>query len=204
MNPVGRWVGRLASVVGLTAWSVWLTWRVTMGSIEAIGVAVLVLEVAALLVSIVLSAALWSLRSLPDPSRTSRSAPLVDVVGDLLGVADLASVDPRGADDTGEVACARRGLQLLDPRSSAVVGGTSVAVTAWALVAVEGIRRMLFVGLLVVVLEPRPVGPVGGVLGGTGAVGVVGVAVVGGHGASSLGRTTAPGWSPGGRRDTAA
>ena len=152
MNPVGRWVGRLASVVGLTAWSVWLTWRVTMGSIEAIGVAVLVLEVAALLVSIVLSAALWSLRSLPDPSRTSRSAPLVDVVGDLLGVADLASVDPRGADDTGEVARARRGLQLLDPRSSAVVGGTSVAVTAWALVAVEGIRRMLFVGLLVVVL----------------------------------------------------
>ncbi len=43
-------------------------------------------------------------------------------------------------------------LELLDPRSSNVVVGSAVAVTAWALIAVEGIRRMFFVALLVVVL----------------------------------------------------
>ena len=151
VNPAGRWLGRLASLVGFAAWSTWLAWRVTLGSIDAISLAVLVLEIAALLVSIVLSAALWSLRSLPQPV-PSQSAPLVDVFADLLGVADATAVERRGADDTGEVARARRGLQLLDPRSSPGVGATTVAATAWALVAVEGIRRMLFVGLLVVVL----------------------------------------------------
>lgn len=171
MTPAGRWAGRLASLVGLVAWSIWLGWRVTSGPIDVIGVAALVLEVAALLVAVVLSLALWSLRSLPD-SRTvassattspatgsiamtspaSGSAPLVDIVGELLGVAELAAVEPRGSDDTGEVARARRGLQLLDPRSPAAAGGSPVAITAWALVAVEGIRRMVFVVLLVAVL----------------------------------------------------
>ncbi len=153
MNPAVRWAGLVASLVGLAAWSTWLAWRVSSGPPEPIGVAVLVLEVAALLVSVVLSAALWSRRPFLDPPvATTRSAPLVDVVGELLGVADLATERARGADDTGEVARARRGLELLDPRSSNVVVGSAVAVTAWALIAVEGIRRMFFVALLVVVL----------------------------------------------------
>ena len=153
MNPAVRWAGRLASLLGLVAWSIWLAWRVASAPVDVIGALVLVLEVAALLVSLVLSAALWSFGSLPGHVRpTTRSAPLVDVVGEMLGVADLATVPACGPDDTGEVARARRGLQLLDPRGSRAVVGPPVAVTAWALVAVEGIRRMMFVGLLVVVL----------------------------------------------------
>ena len=153
MNPAVRWAGRLASLVGLAAWSTWLAWRVSSAPADAVSVLVLVLEVAALLVSLVLSAALWSFGSLPAQSRPgSRSAPLVDVVGEMLGVADLATVHAWGADDTGEVARARRGLELLHPRASRAIVGPSVAVTAWALVAVEGIRRMMFVALLVVVL----------------------------------------------------
>jgi hypothetical protein len=153
VNPAVRWAGRFASLVGLVAWSTWLAWRISSAPVDAISVLVLVLEVAALLVSLVLSAALWSFGSLPGHSKVSaRSAPLVDVVGEMLGVADLATADSCGADDTGEVARARRGLQLLDPRASRPIAGRPVAVTAWALVAVEGIRRMMFVALLVVVL----------------------------------------------------
>lgn len=153
MNPAVRWAGRFASLLGLAAWSTWLAWRVSSVPVDAISVLVLVLEVTALLVSLVLSAALWSFGSLPGHARpTTRSAPLVDVVGEMLGVADLATVPACGADDTGEVARARRGLQLLDPRSSRAIVGPPLAVTAWALVAVEGIRRMMFVALLVVVL----------------------------------------------------
>jgi hypothetical protein len=153
VNPAVRWAGRFASLVGLVSWSAWLAWRISSAQVDAISALVLVLEVAALLVSLVLSAALWSFGSLPGHSKVSaRSAPLVDVVGEMLGVADLATVDSCGADDTGEVARARRGLQLLDPRAARPITGAPVAVTAWALVAVEGIRRMMFVALLVVVL----------------------------------------------------
>jgi hypothetical protein len=82
----------------------------------------------------------------------TRSSSLVDELGELLGLDALAPVDAHGADDTGEVARARRGLALLDPRSSEPVMGRRLAETAWALVAVEGIRRLLFVVALVVVL----------------------------------------------------
>jgi hypothetical protein len=153
VNPAVRWAGRLASLAGLAAWSTWLAWRVSSAPVDAISALVLVLEVAALLVSLVISAAMWSYGSRPGHSGVrSRSAPLVDVVGEMLGIADLATVQACGADDTGEVARARRGLQLLDPRASRAIVGPPVAVTAWALVAVEGIRRMMFVALLVVVL----------------------------------------------------
>jgi hypothetical protein len=142
-------VGRFASLVALVAWSIWLAWRVST-STGAMSVVVLVLEVAALLVAIVISAALWSLPDRDRPLRRSDS--LVDVVGELLGVDDLATVEAHGADDTGEVARARRGLQLLDPRNAHQTFGPRLAVTAWAIVAVEGIRRMLFVAALVAVL----------------------------------------------------
>ena len=153
MNSAVRWAGRLASIVGLAAWSTWLAWRVSSMPVDVVSLLVLVLEVSALLVSVVISAAMWSRGSIPGrDGLTSRSAPLVDVFGELLGVSDLSTVHARGADDTGEVARARRGLELLDPRSSRPTIGSPVAVTAWALVAVEGIRRMMFVALLVVVL----------------------------------------------------
>jgi len=147
--PAVQWMGRFAAVVGLVAWSVWLAWRAST-STGAISVVVLVLEVGALLAAVVLSAAMWSL---PDRDRSlTRSDSLVDTVAELLGMDQLASVEAHGADDTGEVARARLGLELLDPRTARSAIGSRLAVTAWAIVAVEGIRRMLFVTVLVVVL----------------------------------------------------
>ncbi len=152
-----RWAGRLASVVGVVAWSVWLAWRASSSPVGVFSVVVLVLEVTALLVSIALSAALWSV-----PGRSRRpttSAGLPDVFAQLLDLDGLAAVEAHGADDSGEVARARRGLHLLDPRTASaagperrIPGRRRIATTAWALVAVEGIRRMLFVAVLVAVL----------------------------------------------------
>jgi hypothetical protein len=149
ISPAVRWTGRVASCVGFLAWSAWLAWRVSSSN-GPIGAVVLVLEVAALLVAVVLSAALWSVPDRVGPPVPSSS--LVDVVGALLGLDEMASVDAHGADDTGEVARARRGLELLDPRSSSPVVGRRLAVTAWAFVAVEGVRRLAFVIVLVAVL----------------------------------------------------
>ncbi len=103
------------------------------------------LELTALAVSIVLALALWS-RPRPNPPR-SPGLMLPDVFAELLGLDELRSVPLHGPDDSGEVARARRGLRLLDPRRR-----QPVSITACAFVAVEGIRRMVFVALLVAVL----------------------------------------------------
>ncbi len=152
-----RWTGRSASVVGFVAWTIWLAWRVSSSPVGLVSVVVLLLEVMAFLVAIVLSAALWSLPGRSRPSATS--AGLLDVLVELFGLDELGSVEAHGADDTGEVARARTGLRLLDPRTRQAtiaarqfVGRRHLALTAWALVAVEGIRRMLFVAVLVAVL----------------------------------------------------
>ncbi len=148
LNVATRWAGRLACVAGFVAWSLWLVWRITSSGLGPVSVIVLVLEVTALLVSLVLAAALWSLPAREDSPVTSPALP--DVVAELLCLDDLGPVAAHGADDSGEVARARRGLHLLDPRR--VDGGHSLSTIAWALVAVEGIRRMLFAAVLVAVL----------------------------------------------------
>ena len=155
-----RWAGRFACLAGFGAWSLWLVWRITASPLGAVSIAVLVLEVVALMVSIVVSAALWSSPERSGaPTRSDPPQALPDVLADLLGVVELGSVGAHGADDTGEVARARQGLRLLDPRStrnetaSGPSGGRRLlAETAWAVVAVEGIRRMFFAVVLVAVL----------------------------------------------------
>ena len=149
-------MGRFASLLGFVAWSSWLAWRVSSSPVGLVSVVVLVLEVMAFLVAIVLSAALWSLPGRSRPSATS--AGLLDVLVELFDLDELGAVEAHGADDTGEVARARLGLRLLDPRTRRAnaarqfVGRRQLALTAWALVAVEGIRRMLFVAVLLAVL----------------------------------------------------
>jgi hypothetical protein len=158
---VARWVGRLACLAGFVAWSLWLGWRVAAAPLGAVNIIVLVLEVSAFLVSIVLSAALWSTpRRSAGWARSDASVKAyADVYADLLGVAELGSVEGHGADDTGEVARARRGLRLLDPRRRPTDAPPRpsahrrlLAEMGWAVIAVEGIRRMLFAVVLVAVL----------------------------------------------------
>jgi len=155
-----RWAGGLACAVGFVAWSLWLGWRVTSSPLEVVSGVVLVLEVAALLVALVLTAALsLAPRVVASSSTAHRRSPdsLPDVLADLFGLDHLRSVEPHGADDSGEVARARRGLVLLDPRRvraarSPVPTRRRLATAAWAVMAVEGMRRMLFVAVLVVIL----------------------------------------------------
>lgn len=147
-----RWAGRLACLAGSVAWSLWLVWRVSSSSLEPMNVIVMILEVTSLLVSVVLAGAMWTLPQRSDPqAQTQVASPaLPDIVADLFCLDDLGPVAAHGPDDSGEVARARRGLRVLDPRSAG--GGGGLATVAWALVAVEGMRRMLFAGILVAVL----------------------------------------------------
>ena len=140
-----RWAGGLSCVAGVGAWSLWFAWRATSSPFGVVSVAVGLLELTAFAVSIVLGLALWS-RQQPNPPR-SPGVLLPDVFAELLGLDELRSPSVHGADDSGEVARARRGLRLLDVRRR-----QPVSITAWALVAVEGIRRMAFVAVLVAVL----------------------------------------------------
>jgi hypothetical protein len=144
-DATSRWAGALSCVAGVGAWSLWFAWRATSSPFGVMSVAFGLLELTALAVSIVLALALWS-RPRPNPPR-SPGRMLPDVFAELLGLDELRSVPLHGADDSGEVARARRGLRLLDPRRR-----QPVSITACAFVAVEGIRRMVFVALLVAVL----------------------------------------------------
>lgn len=152
-----RWAGALACAAGFAAWSLWFGWRLTTSPFGAVSLLALVLELSACAVSTVLGAALWS-RPTQQRSPTI-SVALPDVVAGLLDLDEFGSLGTHGADDSGEVARARRGLDLLDPRrldrrvrSWSGSGSRLVAVAAWAMVSVEGIRRMLFATSLVLVL----------------------------------------------------
>ena len=146
-----RWAGGLACVAGVVAWSLWFAWRATSSPLGLTSVAAGLLELAAFAVSIVVGLSLWS-RPREVAPRTERSTLLPDTVASMLGLDDLRSVAAHGVDDSGEVARARRGLRHLDVRAPDPAQRRSVASISWAFVAVEGIRRMAFVALLVAVL----------------------------------------------------
>lgn len=143
-NATTRWAGGLVCVAGAVAWSLWFVWRAT-SSFGVVSLAVGLLELLAFVASIVIGLSLWSRPS--GVAARSSSLMLPDAIADLLGLDDLRATSAYGADDSGEVARARRGLHLLDPRRR-----QRLATTAWALVAVEGVRRLAFVTLLVMVL----------------------------------------------------
>lgn len=157
MTKLARWTGRLSCIAGLLAWGAWLGWRLTTSSVgRPIGIVVLALEFVAIAAAAVITAGLWTTPTAgPSMAAVRRGARatgrcLPDVVATLLTLdagSDRAAT--HGADDTGEVARARRGARLLDLRQSRPA---SCAEATWAVVAVEGMRRMVFVGVLVAVL----------------------------------------------------
>jgi len=144
VKVVVRWIGHLCSLAALGAWSVWIGWRVATLS-SPVGVFVLLLELAAIAAAATLTLGLWSSRPASGPRRSGTLVP-ARLAGPL-GVC-LADVHPVGQDDTVEVAFARRGVALLRGGSSR----PTVRSSAWAVLATEGMRRMLFVVALVAVL----------------------------------------------------
>jgi len=144
---------------GLALWFVWLGWRLVSPMHGIVGVTVFVLELIALGASISISAALWIG---PDQSATAvqrraarrRETPLPETMAVALGLesAGTAAPQPVGSDDTGEVAWARSGVRALNPRSQPHDARPSLREIGWAVVAVEGMRRMAVVVVLALVL----------------------------------------------------
>lgn len=158
MTTVVRWTGRLLVVAAMVAWLVWLGWRVTSPMNGVVGFAVLVLEVLAVAVAVVISLALWHAPATSATSAQRHASRRGDValpetmavVFEALDAVDIRSAV--GADDTGEVAWARRGISSLRPTTLLGADRPSLRQVAWSMVAVEGMRRMLCVVMIVVVL----------------------------------------------------
>ena len=123
-----------------------------------VGLVVLVLEVVAFAVASVISLALWQAPVSSVTGAQRRASRRVDValpetLAVVLGAVDTLAVRSTvGADDTGEVAWARHGISSLRPSTLLGADRPSLRQVAWSVVAVEGMRRMLCVVMVVVVL----------------------------------------------------
>ncbi len=118
---------------------------------------VLVLEVLAFAAALLITAALWKPPARPPSSSQRRSARRLDAslpetFAAAIGLDQTGGVSRSAVtdDDTGEVAWARHGLRWLSRRESDE--RRSLAELAWSVVALEGMRRMLTVGMVVIVL----------------------------------------------------
>ncbi len=153
-----RWTGRLLVVAAMVAWFSWLGWRVSSPMNGIVGFAVLVLEVVAFAVAAAISLALWHAPATSATSAQRRASRCGDValpetMAVALGVPGGHDVRSKvGADDTGEVAWARHAMTSLRPASLLGADRPSLRQIAWSMVAVEGMRRMLCVIMVVVVL----------------------------------------------------
>jgi len=151
-----RWTGRFLVVAGLALWATWLGWRLTTPMLGVAGVAVFALELLSLAATVVLSAALWSApRRSANPAEPSTgsgagAAPLPETMRTVLGLSTGPRTDRFGPDDTGEVAWARQALGTVDPRRRGDRPG--LRELAWAVVALDGMRRMVVVVALTLVL----------------------------------------------------
>lgn len=151
-----RGAGAVITIVGLAAWAGWLSWRVAHPTMSAVGFAVLLLELVAFAAAIVVSAGLAAARPprRHDRRSTDRRRPLPLLLAEALDLGEVVNEQacrPVG-DDTGEIAWARRGIRVLGeqrPGRSAVPG---LPDAAWSVVAVDGLRRVAAIAVLLVVL----------------------------------------------------
>lgn len=194
MSKAGVWSGRVVSAGALLAWCGWLAWRVSAPPRDLVGGAVLLLELVAFAAALVVTAGLWTsvVHRSPYVRRAGRPTPVPIVMAEVLGL-DRDFLEPvgrsaLGADDTGEIAWARRGLAVLGRADRCSGRDVALREAAWSVVSVDGLRRMMSVVVLVAVLfsgrapfERPPVVPVALLAGG-----VVGVSV--GHWLLSAGR----------------
>lgn len=165
MVRLSTWVGRSSCVAGLLAWLAWLAWRIGGPVTGVVGAAALLLELVAFAAAVVVTVGLGVADATSRPgrrtdlaagARSARQSPHV-LTGAALGldsdVTDRAIERPDGSDDTGEVAWARHGLGVLAaPTRRRGSSAPSATEAAWSVFALDGLRRMSFVALLIVVL----------------------------------------------------
>jgi len=150
-------VGWCCCIAGLALWLGWLGWRVTAPVHGVIGVGALLLELVAFSAALVVSVGLVVADLTSDPDRRRRRFRAHDRTA-RWSVATALDIEPGepstvGADDTGEVAWARHGLRVLAaPSGRHETPPPSLTDAAGAVIAVDGLRRLMFVALLVAVL----------------------------------------------------
>jgi hypothetical protein len=155
-------IGTIVSGVGLIAWFVWLTWRTTSFNGSVVNISILALELVAFAASIVVCAGLAVSRPLRrrDRRATDRDRQLPVLLAEALDLGEVIDEKPDvrriGNDDTGEIAWARRGIRVLreqrrlDARTR--LAGDNLRQAAWSVVALDGLRRLCSVFVLLVVL----------------------------------------------------
>lgn len=145
-------------MLSLVLWLGWLAWRIASPVVGLLGVVVLLAELAAIVVAAVLSTALWRgpARVVTNAERTAaRDAALPSTIAVVLGVdtpAGVVGAPSNGNDDTGEVAWARHALRSLHSSLRGRSDRMGLGALAWSLVAIEGMRRLVSVGLVIAVL----------------------------------------------------
>lgn len=153
---VRRSAGLLVTLVGLAAWTGWLAWRMARPTMTVVGFCSLFLELLAFAAALIVSAGLAA--GNPPNRRNRRDAdrrrPLPMLLADALDLGALISETAcrPNADDTGEIAWARRGIRVLGERRSGRVGSANLRDAAWSVVAIDGLRRAAMVAVLIVVL----------------------------------------------------
>lgn len=172
-----RALGAVASVVGLAGWLGWLSWRLATLELTLIAIVVLVLEFVAIAAALVVTAGLFAGRPGWRGSRRSTDAErqlpiLLAEALDLGHISHEADADPDrpvdptdptgalrprlGPDDTGEIAWARRGIRVLGDQRRldrrAKLRTENLREAAWSVVAVDGLRRLVSIAVLVIVL----------------------------------------------------
>ena len=153
------WFGRVATCAGLALWVAWITWQLS-GSVHGpVGAATIALELVALVVAALVTAGLWRVEAAPAFDRTYAHGerPTVPEIMAVVLAVDPALVDVSGeigrpvtADDTGEVAWARRGMSIL--RDVGRASRPTVRDAAWSVVALDGVRRAACLAVLTAVL----------------------------------------------------
>ncbi len=177
---VVRAAGAVAAAVGLACWLGWLYWRVTTVTAAPLSIALLALELVAFCAGLVVTAGL--LAAHPPWARTTgldgqfRPLPLLlaealvlDDLDDIVSECHGAPADTDGgldemkpvSDDTGEIAWAHRGIRVLGSQCSlrrhhrttwTTAVSKNLRDAAWSIVALDGLRRLATVILLVAVL----------------------------------------------------
>ena len=161
---LSTWLGRSSCAAGLLAWSGWLAWRIGDPITDPVGAAALLLELIAFAAAVVVTVGLGVADTTSRPGRRSdlsvaahrASSPHV-LTSAALGLdpdhAARMIERAQGSDDTGEVAWARHGLGVLAaPTRGRATVAPSATEAAWSVFALDGLRRMLFVVLLIAVL----------------------------------------------------
>lgn len=150
--------GAVFSVVGLASWLGWLSWRVADMSMNLIGFVVLVLEFVAFSAALVVTAGLWVGQPKHRRNRRigDRARPLPILLAEALDMGEIVNeTGPSlavGNDDTGEIAWARRGIRVLGNQRQLAFNNQRIRDAAWSVVAVDGLRRLSSVLVLIIML----------------------------------------------------